>query len=92
MLALRKEQREMMVSKFQNEFMKSSFLQKYEQKNVKICALTTQGRNPDNFLFVLWRNNDFINSFWNLLTFRQNSSLTAKIYLLINIRLCGSYN
>ena len=36
------------VSKFQNEFMKSSFLPKYEQKIVKISALTTQGRNPDN--------------------------------------------
>ena len=40
------------VSKFKNEFMKSSFLQQYEQKNVKISALTAQGRNPDNFLFV----------------------------------------
>ena len=29
--------------------MKSSFLPKYEQKNVKISALTTQGRNPDKF-------------------------------------------
>ena len=29
------------VSQFQNEFMKSSFLPKYEQKNVKISALTT---------------------------------------------------
>ena len=42
------------VSKFQNEFMKSSFLPKYEQKIVKVSALTTQGRNPDNFLFVFW--------------------------------------
>ena len=44
------------VSKFQNEFVKPSFLPKYEQKIVKISALTivhtTQGRNPDNFLFV----------------------------------------
>ena len=32
--------------------MKSSFLQKYEQKIVKISALTTPGRNPDNFFFV----------------------------------------
>ena len=37
------------VSKFQNEFIKSSFLPKYEQKIVRISALTTQGRNPDNF-------------------------------------------
>ena len=42
------------VRQFQNEFMKSSFLPKYEQKIVKISALTTQGRNPDNFLFVFW--------------------------------------
>ena len=42
------------VRQFQNEFMKSSFLPKYERKIVKISALTTQGRNPDNFLFVFW--------------------------------------
>ena len=42
------------VSKFQNEFMKPSFLPKYERKIVKISALTTQGRNPDNFPFVFW--------------------------------------
>ena len=42
------------VSYFQNEFMKTSFLPKYEQKIVRISALTTQGRNPDNFLFVFW--------------------------------------
>ena len=41
------------VSKFQNEFMKSSFLPKCEQKIVKISALTTFGRNPDNFSFVM---------------------------------------
>ena len=34
--------------------MKSSFLSKYKQKIVKISALTTQGRNPDNFSFVFW--------------------------------------
>ena len=32
--------------------MKASFLPKYEQKIVKIFALTTQGRNPDDFLFL----------------------------------------
>ena len=37
------------VSQFQNEFMKSSFLPKYEQKIVRISAFTAQGRNPDNF-------------------------------------------
>ena len=40
------------VRQFQNEFVKSSFLPKCEQKIVRISALTTQGRNPDNFLFV----------------------------------------
>ena len=42
------------VIKFQNEFMKSSLLPKYEQKVVKISTLTTQGRDTDNFLFVFW--------------------------------------
>ena len=41
------------VSEHQNEFMKSSFLPKYEQKFVRIFALNTQGRNPDNYSFVL---------------------------------------
>ena len=45
---------ELKVRQFQNEFMKSSFLPKYEQKIVKISALTTQGRNPDSFSFVFW--------------------------------------
>ena len=34
--------------------MKSSFLPKYEQKIVRISALTTQGRNPDSFTFLFW--------------------------------------
>ena len=42
------------VRQFQNEFMKSSFLPKYERKIVKISALTKQGRNPDNFSFAFW--------------------------------------
>ena len=54
------------VSKFRNEFMKSSFLPKYEQKVVRISAFATQGRSPDNSYFG--RNDCFINSFWNLLT------------------------
>ena len=59
------------VRQFQNKFMKSSFLPKYEQKIAKISALTTQGRNPDNFCSYFGRNDDFINSFWNCLTFRK---------------------
>ena len=31
------------VSKFQNEFLKSSFLPKYERKNVRISALCGEG-------------------------------------------------
>ena len=41
------------VCQFQNEFMKSSFLPKYEEKIAKISALTTQGRNPDNFWILI---------------------------------------
>ena len=42
------------ISLFQNVFMKSSFLPKYEQKIVRISALCSEGRNIDDFLFVLW--------------------------------------
>ena len=45
------------VSKFQNEFMKLSFLPKYEPKIVRISALycaTLQGRNPCNIWFIFW--------------------------------------
>ena len=55
------------VSKFQNEFMKSSFLPKYEPNIARISAMysaTLQGRNPYNFFGSYFgRNNDFINSF-----------------------------
>ena len=37
------------VSKLQNEFMKSSFLPKYERKFVRVSALTLQGRNSEKF-------------------------------------------
>ena len=43
--------------------MNSSFLPKYEQKQ-DFCPHYIQGKNPDNFLFVFWENDDFINSFW----------------------------
>ena len=62
------------VSKFQNEFLKTSFLPKYEPNIVRISALycaTLQGKNPYNFGSYFGRNDVFINSFWNLLTFRQ---------------------
>ena len=54
------------VRKFQNEFMKSSFLPTYEPNNVRISALycaKQQDRNPYNFWFIVGRNDDFINSF-----------------------------
>ena len=62
------------VSKFQNEFMKLFFLPKYEQNIVRIsalCSAVLQGRNLDNFLFIFWEKDDFINSFWDLLTFSK---------------------
>ena len=46
------------VNKFQNEFMKSSFLPKYEPNIVRICALycaKLQRRNPYNFWFIFWQ-------------------------------------
>ena len=45
------------VSKFQNDFMESSFLPKYEPNIVRISALhhaILQGRNPFNFWFIFW--------------------------------------
>ena len=42
------------VSKLQDEFMKSSFLPKYEQKIVRISTLCGEGRNPDIFMFIFW--------------------------------------
>ena len=42
--------------------------QKIQTKIVKISTL--QSRNPDNS--YIWRNDDFINSSWNCLTFRFN--------------------
>ena len=45
------------VSKIQHEFMKSSFLPKYEPNIVRISALfsaTLQGRNPYKIWFIFW--------------------------------------
>ena len=71
---------ELKVNKFQNEFMKSSFLPKYEQKIVRTSALTSQGRNPDNFCYYFGRNDEFINSFWKLLTFTLCLGLEETFY------------
>ena len=40
------------VSKFQNEFMKSSYLQKYEPKIVRISALYYATLHPYNIWFI----------------------------------------
>ena len=55
------------VSKFQGEFMKSSFLPKYEPKIVQ-CG-TVQGRNPSNIWFIFWEKrwiHEFILKFTDL--------------------------
>ena len=60
------------VSKFQNEFMKSSFLPKYEPNILRISALrcsTVQGRNSYNIWFIFWEKRWLHKLFWNLLTF-----------------------
>ena len=68
------------VSKFQNEFMKSSFLPKYERNIVRISTLCSvpyyRAEILTIFCWYFGRNDDFINSFWDLLTF-------GKIYLNI---------
>ena len=43
------------VSYFQNEFMRSLFLPKYERKIVRNSTLSSQGRNPDNFRLYFGR-------------------------------------
>ena len=50
------------VRQFQNEFMKSLSLPKYEPKIVRISALCSEGWNLDNFFLYFGRNDDFINS------------------------------
>ena len=60
------------VSKFQNEFTKSSFLPKYEQKNCQdFFPVYCRAEILTIFRSYFGRNDDFINSFWNLLTFRM---------------------
>ena len=62
------------VSKVQIEFMKSSFLQRYEWKIVRISALCSEAHYRAEirtiFRSYFGRNDDSMNSFWNLLTFR----------------------
>ena len=69
------------VSKFQNEFMKSSFLPKYEPKIVRISACS-MARAGQKSLQYFGRNNDFINIhseiYWPLLYCIFNSSHYSK--------------
>ena len=67
------------VRQFQNEFIKSSFLSKYEQKFVKISALTTKGINPYNLSSVLNNEKQYLSFFTNFYRrkFNQESILTA---------------
>ena len=55
------------VSKFQNEFMKSSFFPKYERNIVRISALLSVAQYRAEKLTIIGsyfrRNDDFINSF-----------------------------
>jgi hypothetical protein len=56
-----------MVGKFQDEFIKSSFLPKIEQKIGRISALCSEARYGAEILAIFCshfgRNDDFINSF-----------------------------
>ena len=61
-------------SKFQNEFMMSSFLPKYEPNIVRILPCTMPHYRAEIlkiFGSYFGSNYDFINSFWNLLTFKM---------------------
>ena len=71
------------VSKFQNEFIKSSFLPKYEPNIVMISALHCIVPHYRAEILTIFgsyfgRNDDFINSFWNFLTF---ASLLCEVEL-----------
>ena len=77
--------------------MKSSFLPKYEQKNVKLSALTTQGRNPDNFLFVFWEKwwvHKFILKSTDLYLNRTTTPALIQRYwaMLVHFLKCSGYN
>ena len=51
------------VSKFQNEFLKSSFLPKYQQKVVRIVDCVVRAEILTIFCSYFGRNDDFINPF-----------------------------
>ena len=39
----------------QNRSLEARGLRSLALKNVRVSALTTQGRNPDNFLVIFWK-------------------------------------
>ena len=85
------------VSQFQNEFMKSSFLPKYERKITRISALCSEAHYRAEILTIFCsyfgRNNDFINSFCNLLTFKHKhiSRSLKRLVILTSRVLTGPY-
>ena len=71
-LVLCVRKRALKVSKFQNEFMKSKFLPKYEPKIVRNVSKGVPHYKADIltiFGSYFGRNDRLINSFWNFLTF-----------------------
>ena len=82
--------RSLNVSKFQNEFMNSSFLPKYERNIVRISALYTVPHYRAEILTIFrsyfGRNDDFIISFWNLLTFSNKTGhFNRSSFILQNV-------
>ena len=59
------------VNKFRNYNKKSSHCPKYERKNLKNSALSIQGRIFQIFRSYFGQCDDFIFSFWNLLTLKK---------------------
>ena len=75
---------------FRMNLLSHRFSQKMNKK-VRISALTTQGRNPDNFLFVLWEKRwlfKFILKLTDLLSLKQSYLETSKS----NIKSCNLSN
>ena len=71
------------VSKSQNKFMKSSFFPKNKQNIARISALNDRAEILAIFRSFFGRNDDFINLFWDLLTF--TTYLCIANVLIINI-------
>ena len=66
--------------------MKSANCPKYEQKNLKNSALSIQDKNFQIFRSYFGQCDDFIHSFWNLLTFRLG--LNRYDSILITYKCC----